>query len=75
MYFTPTEGGSALLFDGDKIASLAALLIRDLISKLPASCANAKVKDSSCGAAASVGGPVPPLWGEVKQHSARPALP
>ncbi len=36
MYFTPIEGGaSALLFDGDKIATLAALLIRDLISKLP----------------------------------------
>lgn len=36
MYFTPTgEGASALLFDGDRIATLAALLIRDLIAKLP----------------------------------------
>lgn len=43
MYFTPTEEGPALLFDGDKIATLAALLIRDLISKLPPSAAGAKV--------------------------------
>lgn len=37
MYFTPLEGGSqALLFDGDRIACLSAMLLKDLISQLPA---------------------------------------
>lgn len=36
MYFTPGQGGGAQLMDGDKIASLAALLVKDLISQLPA---------------------------------------
>ncbi|KAL4450013.1 hypothetical protein ABPG77_010682 [Micractinium sp. CCAP 211/92] len=36
MYFTPLEGGShALLFDGDRIACLSAMLLKDLISALP----------------------------------------
>ena len=36
MYFTPGQSGGAQLMDGDKIASLAALLVKDLISQLPA---------------------------------------
>ncbi|KAI7835556.1 hypothetical protein COHA_010550 [Chlorella ohadii] len=36
MYFTPLEGGGkALLYDGDRIAVLAAMLVKDLISALP----------------------------------------
>lgn len=37
MYFTPLEGepGRALLLDGDRIATLAALLLRDVVSALP----------------------------------------
>lgn len=37
MYFTPLQeaGGRALLFDGDRIACLSAMLLKDLISQLP----------------------------------------
>lgn len=37
MYFTPAAGtpGHALLLDGDRIATLAALLLRDLLAALP----------------------------------------
>lgn len=43
MYFSPTESDSAVLFDGDKIATLAALLIKELISKLPPNGEDVKV--------------------------------
>jgi hypothetical protein len=36
VYFQPREGGAALqLFDGDRIAVLAALLVQDLLKGLP----------------------------------------
>ena len=36
VYWTPAAGGGVALFDGDRIAALAALLVRDLLDSLPA---------------------------------------
>ena len=51
MYFTPGggEGGRVALYDGDKIASLAALLIKDLIAALPPNGTEARVGGLMCG--------------------------
>ena len=35
VYWTPAAGGGVALFDGDRIAALAALLVRDLLDSLP----------------------------------------
>eukprot|EP00884_Botryococcus_braunii_P003349 jgi/Botrbrau1/13014/Bobra.0389s0011.1 len=37
VYFRAREGGGLLLFDGDRIAILTALLIKDLLSRMPPS--------------------------------------
>ncbi len=48
MYFTPTGDGPATLFDGDRVAVLAAAFVHSLIQQLPASVGDTSVSVSAC---------------------------